>query len=148
MSGYFRVAAVAWEKAHYSAAWTPENPAPEWWAITEVAWQLDRAERDPKELMSERELATFLGWSRRKAVELLADSRGFHTRYGGSLSQKRARGSGGSEPKAGQPTTVESKESATEGASSEPDLSQKRAKTEPPRARVIPSQPQPQPQTP
>ena len=146
MSGYFRVAAVAWEKAHYSAAWTPENPAPEWWAVTEVAWQLDRAERDPKELMSERELATFLGWSRRKAVELLADSRGFHTRYGGSLSQKRARGSGGSEPKASQPTTVESKESATEGASSEPDLSQKRAKTEPPRARVIPSQPQPQPQ--
>jgi len=66
--GYFRARSSAWMKAHTEARWTPENPAPKWWAELDAAWQIDAGI-----LPSIRDFAEFLGWKKSTLEGLLKE---------------------------------------------------------------------------
>ena len=65
--GYFKASAIAWKKAHLSARWTSEAPAPEWWAEIDTLWQIDQ-----EVLPSIRDYADFLGWGKGRVERLIA----------------------------------------------------------------------------
>ena len=131
--GWMKVPAQAWEPIHYSARWTPDNPAPEWWAQFDLSWQIDR-----DDVMSERKLAAFLGWNRRSAVTLLEEVGAVLGTREPKVSQKRATTRKVAVPEVSQSGMVESGELPDRGAKVGPDLGQIWAKSEPPRARAIP----------
>jgi len=131
--GWMKVPAMSWEPVHYSAQWTPENPAPEWWAQFDLSWQIDR-----DDVMSERKLAAFLGWNRRSAVTLLEEVGAVLGIREPKASQKRATTRKVAVPEVSQSGTVESGELFDRGAKVEPEVSQVWAKSEPPRARAFP----------
>ena len=124
---------MSWEPVHYSAQWTPENPAPEWWAQFDLSWQIDR-----DDVMSERKLAAFLGWNRRSAVTLLEEVGAVLGIREPKAGQKRATTRKVAVPEVSQSGTVESGELLDRGAKVEPEVSQVWAKSEPPRARAFP----------
>lgn len=55
-------------KAHTEARWTPESPAPKWWAELDAAWQIDAGI-----LPSIRDFAEFLGWKKSTLEGLLKE---------------------------------------------------------------------------
>lgn len=63
---YFRLNPARWEREHYQAVWSEDNPAPEWWAAIDAAWMLDRLA-----LPTERVQAEAWGWTRRKTARFL-----------------------------------------------------------------------------
>jgi hypothetical protein len=127
-----KVPAQSWEPIHYSAQWTPENPAPEWWAQFDLSWQIDR-----DDVMSERKLAAFLGWNRRSAVTLLEEVGAVLGVREPKAGQKRASTRKVAVPEVSQSGTVEIGELLDRGAKVEPEVSQVWAKSEPPRARAF-----------
>ena len=124
---------MSWERIHYSAEWTPDNPAPDWWAQFDLSWQIDR-----DDVMSERKLAAFLGWNRRSAVTLLEEVGAVLGIREPKAGQKRASTRKVAVPEVSQSGKVEGGESLDRGAKVEPEVSQVWAKSEPPRARAFP----------
>lgn len=66
MSGYFRADADEWQEVHYSARWTPEDPAPAWWVGLDIGWACAR-----REIPSCDEAAATWGWSRSRAARAI-----------------------------------------------------------------------------
>ena len=64
---YFRVPPEVWEPQHYAARWSPQDPAPEWWATIDAGWMIDRLRLPP-----EREQAEAWGWGRDRTARFLA----------------------------------------------------------------------------
>ena len=83
--GYFKARSALWLKAHTEARWTPENPAPKWWAELDTAWSLDAGI-----LPSIRDYADFLGWKKGAVEGLLQDVYGDIERWTADKSRTKS----------------------------------------------------------
>jgi len=83
--GYFKARSALWLKAHTEARWTPENPAPKWWAELDTAWSLDAGI-----LPSIRDYADFLGWKKGAVEGLLQDVYGDLERWTADKSRTKS----------------------------------------------------------
>ncbi len=75
MAGFFKVLAPEWEREHYSARWSADQPATRAEAWADYAWQLDQLAFRGRRSGSATENASHWGWKRARAYELMVEVR-------------------------------------------------------------------------